>query len=871
MVSQFPVQASPFFGRTQSLADVCARLANPDCRLLTLTGTGGCGKTRLAAQAAEVSQTLFAHGIYFVGLQSLSSGELLVPTIAHALDISFYGAMSPQQQLYERLHNQSILLVLDNFEHLLDNASFISDLLANAPYVKVLVTSRETLNLREEWLYPLKGMQMPLSVYSSKLEDYEAVQFFLYHARRMQPNFSLEDNFKAVIRICQVAEGLPLALELAASWLKGLSAEQIASQIQSNLDFLTTTVRNVEERHRSMRAVFDQSWNLLCEEEQSAFAKLSIFRGGFDHEAAERVAGADLPMLIALVEKSLIQTATAVHFDIHELLRQYGAQKLEASDDTETTLARYSQYFAQRMQLYDIALKQPEQLKVIQEIEDNFDNIRQAWNWSVRNRHVENLHAMLDSLYLFGYLRSRYREIIAMFEQGLEISAINTPLMGRLLARRWGYLHWVYQEDYEKPFASIEQSQEIALAANDQYETAFCYLIKSFAFIGMQRYAEALPSLQASLELFEAVDDPYYVSWVLHRLGYVYYNLNEPDEANTYTEQSLALARITHNRATLVTCLLNLGSYCLKNSQYIKGQIYIEESLHVATEAGHHGQTAHALSLLALSAFFQADYAACRAYVHRSQAINENLRPQIFQPYNQSLLILLACVDEDYTEGVRISGSGKHHTIDKMGFQLFYWAMAALSCGLGNHAEARGYLEKLFHVSDPDVTSVTTIWIVPTVVYLLAESKPEKAVELLAWVLTYEDLALGWVRQWSLFEHLQLQLQDKMVVDSYHIHWQQGSELSKRAVEAYVSHEFRALSDEAAAPLNPILTPRESEILLLLAGGLTNPQIAKQLFIGAGTVKTHTLSIYRKLDVANRAQAIIRAQQLGLLPGQRIQ
>ncbi len=867
MVSQFPAQASPFFGRSQSLAEVCDRLANPDCRLLTLTGTGGCGKTRLATQAAEVSQNLFANGVYFIGLQSVSSGELLMLSIARALDISFYGAMPPQQQLYERLHNKSLLLVLDNFEHLLDNTPFISDLLANVPQVKLLVTSREMLNLREEWLYPLKGMQTPLSIYSNDLEDYEAVQLFLYHARRMQPNFSLEDNFKAVIRICQIAEGIPLALELAASWLKGLSAEQIASQMQYNLDFLTTTVRNVEERHRSMRATFDQSWNLLSEEERLAFAKLSVFRGGFDHEAAELVAGANLPMLIALVEKSLIQTATSVHFDIHELLRQYGAQKLEASGETEIILAHYSQYFAQRMHQYATALKQPEQLKVIQEIEDNFDNIRQAWNWSVRNRHVGNLHAMLDSLYLFGYLRSRYREIIAIFEHGLEVSGIDTSLMGRLLARRWGYLHWVYQDDYEKPFASIEQSQEIALAANDQFEIAFCHLTKAFALIGMHRYAEALPPLEASLELFEAVNDPYYVSWVLHRLGYVYYNLNKPDEANKYTEQSLALARITYNRATLVTCLLNLGSYCLKNSQYMKGRIYIEESLQVATESGHQGQTAHALSLLALSAFFQTDYAACREYAQRSQAINENIRPHIFQPYNQSLLILLACLDEDYTGAVRISESGKRHTIDKMGFQLLYWAMAALSCGLGNLTEARDYIEKLFQVSDPDVTSVTTIWIIPSVACVLAETHPEKAVELLAWVFTYEDLALDWVRQWPLFERLQVQLQSKMSVDAYQMHWQQGASLTKHAIEAYVSHELRTLSDEATSTLDAILTPRESEILLLLANGLTNPQIAGQLVIGVGTVKTHTLSIYRKLDVANRSQAIVRAQQLGLLFG----
>ncbi len=865
-MSQIPAQRSPFFGRIKSLAEVNARIADPDCHLLTITGTGGCGKTRLAIQAAEASRHLFPNGVYFVPLQPVMSGELIVPAIAHALNISFYGSALPQQQLFDRLQNKSLLLILDNYEHLLNHAPFVSDLLVNAPQVKVLVTSREMLNLQEEWLYPLNGMHTPLSSYSSRLEDYDAIQLFLYHARRMQPSFSLEVNLNAVIQICRIAEGLPLAIELAASWLKGLSAEQIALQMQRNLDFLTTTVRNVEERHRSMRATFDQSWNLLLEAERLAFAKLSVFRGGFDHEAAERVARADLPMLIALVEKSLIQTTTSVHFDIHELLRQYGAQQLEASGEKQATLAQHSQYFAQRMQHYDTMLKQPEQLTAVQEIEDNFDNIRQAWDWSVQNRHVENIHAMLDSLYLFGYLRSRYREIVALFEQGFEVAADGTSLYGRLLARRWGYLHWVYQDNYEQPFASIEQASEIAQVTNNPLELGICHLVKAFALIVMHRYDEALPPLEASLELFESVNDPYYASWALHRLGYVYYNLNQPDKANKYTEESLALARITHNRATLVTCLLNLGSYCLKNSQYAKGRTYIEESLEVATEAGHQGQIAHALSLLALSTFFQGEYDFCSEYVQHSLMINENIRPDIFQPYNQSLQILLACLDEDYAEGLRISETGKRHTIDKMGQQLLYWSIAALSCGLGQLSEAHDYIEKLFQISDPDVSSVTFVWIVPSAAYVLSERNPKKAVELLAWVSTFTDLALNWVRQWPLFDRLQIDLQNKLGADAYQMSWEKGAVLSLNDVQTYI-REFQS-PHEANPVYDSLLTSRESEILLLLANGLTNPQIADQLVIGAGTVKTHTLSIYRKLDVANRSQAIIRAQQLGLLPRQ---
>jgi len=207
----------PFVGRAKEVADITARLLNPDCRLLTVTGLGGSGKTRLALQAANTAAAHFPHGAVFVPLQPLTRSDLLVPTIAQAVGLTFYGEGELHEQLLDYLRDKTLLLILDNFEHVLDGVALVSTILAYAPGAKVLTTSREALSLREEWLYPLKGLATPPSVYATSLEDYEAVQLFLSHARRVQPHFDPANEHESIIRICMMTAGLPPAIELAAS------------------------------------------------------------------------------------------------------------------------------------------------------------------------------------------------------------------------------------------------------------------------------------------------------------------------------------------------------------------------------------------------------------------------------------------------------------------------------------------------------------------------------------------------------------------------------------------------------------------------------------------------------------------------------
>jgi predicted ATPase/tetratricopeptide (TPR) repeat protein/transcriptional regulator with XRE-family HTH domain len=322
-----PAQPTTFVGRRRELARIRQRLDDPKCRVLTILGPGGIGKTRLAIEAANQHSSEFPDGAHFVPLSTVQSADLLFLAIGDVLSFSFEGKEAPINQLISRLREKTMLLILDTFEHLLDGTPLLSDLLAGAPWLKLLITSRERLNLYGEWLLPIEGMDYPEAADHGRFEDYSAVQLWLQSARRVQPGFSLQDNAPAVLRICQLVEGMPLALELAADWVRLLPSAVIAEQLALNLDFLASSARDIPERHHSLRAVFDHSWNMLSSDEKMALAKMSVIRGPFDFWAAEAIGGASLPLLAALGDKSLLRADGAGRYGLHELLRQFAAEQ----------------------------------------------------------------------------------------------------------------------------------------------------------------------------------------------------------------------------------------------------------------------------------------------------------------------------------------------------------------------------------------------------------------------------------------------------------------------------------------------------------------------------------------------------------------
>ncbi|MGE5141134.1 MAG: AfsR/SARP family transcriptional regulator, partial [Rudaea sp.] len=414
-----PLAPTPFLGREKELGELARLLLAPECRLLTLVGPGGIGKTRLALEAATNLRERFRDGAAFVSLAGVENPAFIIATLADAIGFTFSGPADNTTQLVNHLHDKQVLLVLDNVEHLLaadqpaaSSAGVLSEILERAPGVKLLVTSRELLDLQQEWLFQVGGLQLPEAETGDQVERSSAAALFLQRARRAQVGFQLEPNDRpALARICNLVGGTPLGLELAAAWVRTLSLDEIQHEIERSLDFLETSMRDLPERHRSMRAVFDHSWLLLSEQERTVLRRLSVFRGGFRREAAEQIAGATLSLLSTLQSKSLLRRVPGGRYDLHELVLQYADAKLaESPDELRATRERHSRYFLDFVQAREKDLKSARQLEALKEMSEESGNLRPAWRHAIQFGWASAMGKQLEAYWIYYEMRGGLRE-----------------------------------------------------------------------------------------------------------------------------------------------------------------------------------------------------------------------------------------------------------------------------------------------------------------------------------------------------------------------------------------------------------------------------------------------------------------------------
>ena len=581
--------STPFVGRTAELAEIVRNLHKAECRLLTISGPGGIGKTYLAMQVGKkllepkTSVELLPHGIFFVPLATVTTRESLISRIADTLMLASVGEEDARVQLLNYLRAKAFVLILDNFDQLLDEVNLLSEILATAPSVKILVTSREALRLREEWLYPIGGLGFPApdhrEIPLTKLESYDAVRLFSQSAQRSFPHFSLAAEEEYVIRICQLTEGVPLALELATTWLTVLTCKTVADELQRSLDILETSLRNMPDRHRSMRAIFEQSWRLLSTNATEVMRRLSVFRGGFDQNAAEHVASANRRVLAELIAKSLVHMEPNGRYRIHELLRQFAAEKLAESPEVlATTKQRHSEHYLSSFAQQAQALHGERQFALLEEFGHEIENIYLGWCWAARHGKVEWISQTLDALYTVFWMRSRLAEGVVAFHNATQLLAatdLDNPtatVLAALQARRGALLHLLGQ--HAEAEVLLENSLSAARRVNAKREVAFC-----LEFMG--RIAWWQGSVQAAISLLE---------------------------------ESLALHQDIQDRIGCATTSQTLARMHGSASEREKGAYYAQESLKISRECGHTYLTANALRRLATSAWTIGDYAEAVSY-----------------------------------------------------------------------------------------------------------------------------------------------------------------------------------------------------------------------------------------------------------------
>lgn len=604
-----PGMLTPFIGREPELAALDHLLSDPKCRLITLVGSGGIGKTRLAIEVATRHNDLFPDGLWFVSLASLKSPEYLVPAIADALDFQFQDPAKQLEQLLNYIQNKRALLVLDNLEHLLDGVGLLNDILACSPQIKLLCTSRERLNLLSEWLFDIQGLPVPPYDQAGQFNEYSSIALFLQCARRRQIDFTLQDDErKWVLRICQLTEGMPLGIELAAAWVGLLSCEEIATEIERNFDFLTVSMRDLPDRHLSIRATLDHSWHLLTPDEKAALRRLSVFQGSFERKAAEEVCGASLSVLSSLKDKSLLGRIDQRRFNLHEMVQQYASLRLsEDAGEEQQIKDRHAFYFVQRLSNWEKALQSSRQVETLTEMAQDIDNLRQAWLRMVTCHDLstpgkalfipEMLHSALFSLSLFYEMRCRNQEAVSIFSQSIECLKASRELYKNstektnfeiVLGHITAYLglHHTYILKYQQAVELLEEANR--LVENDQTKIikAQAQIMLGWAYQHLFMWQKAIDLFTDSLAVFQDKNVVWWESLALGLLASAYITIGKIDVSVPLYEEGL---KITHpGDLRLRTPLLSgLGRVYYLRGNYQEAEKLMKESLDLSLILGN--------------------------------------------------------------------------------------------------------------------------------------------------------------------------------------------------------------------------------------------------------------------------------------------
>ncbi len=708
-----PIQATPFIGREHELAVLDSYLTQPHMRLISIIGPGGIGKTRLALAAAESALSTFAEGVRFVPLAPVSGPEHFLVALAQGIGYRFHGSGDQEEQLLGYLKPRHMLLLIDNFEHLLECGAFLAQILQTAPGIKILATSRERLNLSTETVFNLGGMSYfdwtsVAAPTEAEVSTYEAARLFLYRANMLRPDLQLQPNdYAHVAHICHLVQGMPLAL--AAGWAELLSLEEIAAEIARSLDFLESDERDLPDRQRSVRATFTYSWQRLSSQEQQIFSRLSVFRGGFTRQAAQAVSEADLSTLRALSNKSFLTLGQEGRYEIHELLRQYAEGQLAQDQQAVTDTANaHSHYYAEFLHERLEITQSFRDLSRVLEIKTELDNIRAAWRWMVRQARIEDLSLAAGAFFYFCQTQSRFVEGAASLEEASTCLRALPAGHDRdlLLAQTLTYRGWLYirlgsvaqarevlEESialykqhaatppstmggeprttlgvleqmlghYEKAFELGEEAYRLSEERADPWNLMFgCYVLAN-ASLAHGQYIPAETYAQQAYQLAVELDMRWFMAYILNDLGNIAHALGHYEHAADYYQQSYVLREQQDDPEGMAAALNLLGKNAAAQAEYEQAQDVYHRAMMIYREINNPGGLATSLNGLGQTMRALGDPETARQYLDQALEIAMTIH---FLPLIFTILIHIAELLLETSrlgEGLSILSLVSHH------------------------------------------------------------------------------------------------------------------------------------------------------------------------------------------------------------------
>ena len=662
LLHNLPEQLTEFIGRESEVADLIL-----SSRLVTILAPGGYGKTRLALHVAAEVVDGFPHGVYLVELAPISDSDAIGQAIASAIGLSLATDESAAQQIRNYLRARNALLITDNFDHLIDGAGLIGDLLEGAPGVRVLATSRVKLGLHGEATYAVGGLEVgELSSLEGVVRS-DAGRLFLSEGRRAQPGFELvEGDLEPLGRLIRIVEGSPLAIVLAVSWVDVLSVTDIADEVAKSMDFLATDMQDLPRRQRSVRAVFDYSWRLLSEAEQTLFSSLSRFHGGFTRADAEAVAGAGLPQLSNLARKSLVTTTPeSSRFAVHELLRQFGEEKLEASETSNQAVAEaHAVFYADLVAAAFVQVTAGLQRQALAEIEADIENVKAAWRWHVASGSPAQAARMVRGLWFVHDVRGWHKAAVELFGDAAAVARDRRPsdrlrvlialcesaqgwfssLLGAVddgfeLANRAVEVLREVGDPEDLQFALNQRSlglyftsqlepleancREVLAVGDDKWMNVFAKCVLIFVSTAGGDLEEGERLAEDTRQLLGDVQDPWHLFWLQTSRSYHAMLRGDPAAARAILEETLDLLKSIDWRRAIQYTLANLGGAAMMLEDFASAGDYFLESLKVSEETGQLREMVGALTDIAsaLAADGRADEAlalAATAFAHHA-------------------------------------------------------------------------------------------------------------------------------------------------------------------------------------------------------------------------------------------------------------